>query len=155
MQVGEKFRSRSLKFPALISGCTMNWFSRWPKDALSAVSKHFLGQYHIVCSDNVKHHLMEAMGEVQDDVNESCIEYYNRFRRQSYVTPKSFLSFIDGYKKIYKQRLDEINTLAFRMSSGLSKLVDAAVQVDELREVLKKNQEEIAVKNVQVEKVSN
>ncbi|KAK0165144.1 hypothetical protein PV328_003692, partial [Microctonus aethiopoides] len=151
--VGERFRSRSLKFPALISGCTMNWFSRWPKDALSAVSKHFLGQYHIVCSDNVKHHLMEAMGEVQDDVNESCIEYYNRFRRQSYVTPKSFLSFIDGYKKIYKQRLDEINTLAFRMSSGLSKLVDAAVQVDELREVLKKNQEEIAVKNVQVEKI--
>lgn len=40
------------------------------------------------------------------------------------------------------------------MSNGLSKLVDAAIQVDELRKVLEKNQAEIAVKNVQVEAVS-
>lgn len=70
-----------------------------------------------------------------------------------YVTPKSFLTFLSGYKTLYKQRLDNINTLAFRMSSGLSKLVDAAAQVDELRKVLEKNQQEIAEKNVQVEAV--
>ena len=43
--------------------------------------------------------------------------------------------------------------LSYRMSSGLSKLVDAAAQVDELRKVLEKNQQEIAEKNVQVEAV--
>lgn len=81
--------------------------------------------------------------------------FYYRFRRQTYVTPKSFLSFISGYKNIYKQRLDNINTLAFRMSNGLSKLVDASKQVDELRKVLEINQAEIDVKNVQVEAVSD
>lgn len=132
----------------------MNWFSRWPKDALCAVSEHFLGKYEIVCSNDTKQQLMEAMGEVQDGVNDTCVEYYNRFRRLSYVTPKSFLSFLNGYKTIYKQRLDDINTMAFRMSNGLSKLVDAAVQVDELRTILEKNQEEIAVKNIEVDAVS-
>ncbi|XP_034939850.1 dynein heavy chain 8, axonemal [Chelonus insularis] len=151
--VGEKFRSRSLKFPALISGCTMNWFARWPRDALCAVSEHFLQKFGVVCSEEIKQELINAMGEIQDGVNDTCNEYFDRFRRRTYVTPKSFLSFIDGYKQIYKQHLDEINTLAFRMSNGLSKLVDAAAQVDELRKVLEKNQEEIAVKNVQVEKI--
>lgn len=80
--------------------------------------------------------------------------FCRRFRRQSYVTPKSFLSFINGYKIIYKQRLDNINSLAFGMSNGLSKLVDATAQVDELRIVLEKNQAEIAISNAQVEEVS-
>lgn len=70
------------------------------------------------------------------------------------MTPKSFLTFLDSYKTLYKQRLDNINTLTSRMTSGLSKLIDAAAQVDILRKELEKNQEEIAAKNVQVEVVS-
>ncbi|XP_023289507.1 dynein heavy chain 8, axonemal, partial [Orussus abietinus] len=151
--VGEKFRSRSLKFPGLISGCTMNWFTRWPKDALCAVSNHFLGKYKVMCTTEIKQQLIQVMGDVHDDVSDICAKYFDRFRRQTYVTPKSFLSFIDAYKIIYKQWLNNINSLAKRMSSGLNKLVDAAAQVDDLRKVLEKTQEEIAVKNVQVEAI--
>ena len=41
------------------------------------------------------------------------------------------------------------------MSSGLNKLIDAAAQVDMLRHELERTQEEIVIKNVQVEAVSN
>lgn len=41
------------------------------------------------------------------------------------------------------------------MSNGLNKLTDAAVQVDLLRKELERNQEEIAVKNIRVEAVSD
>lgn len=37
--VGNKFRDRSQKFPALFSNCIIDWFLPWPEDALVAVSK--------------------------------------------------------------------------------------------------------------------
>lgn len=70
-----------------------------------------------------------------------------------YVTPKSFLTYIETYKVLYKERIDNINVLASRMSNGLNKLIDAAAQVDVLRQELERNQAEIAVKNIQVEEV--
>ena len=88
-QVGEKFRNRSLKFPGLISGCTMDWFSRWPKDALIAVSSHFLGQYNIVGEDDTKRQLIEMMGSVHDGVAENCTTYFQRWL-------EPFLCFSDG-----------------------------------------------------------
>ena len=78
-QVGEKFRSRALKFPGLISGCTMDWFQRWPKEALVAVAGHFFNRVDLDASGDVKKQLIHCMGLLHDSVAECCIDYFQRY----------------------------------------------------------------------------
>lgn len=70
------------------------------------------------------------------------------------MTPKSFLSFLAGYKSIYTQRLKQINILAQKMSVGLEKLVEAAASVDELRKELEEKEKDIRVMNLKAEQVN-
>uniref|UniRef100_H2ZG63 Uncharacterized protein n=1 Tax=Ciona savignyi TaxID=51511 RepID=H2ZG63_CIOSA len=143
--VGEKFRSRSMKFPGLISGCTIDWFSRWPRDALVAVARHFISNFAVTCTPEVKLSLYGVMGSFQDLVAEACTDYFERFRRQTYVTPKSYLSFLNSYKSIYKDKLDLIGNLAQRMNTGLNKLIEATQSVNELSKELVEKEKELAV----------
>ncbi|CAG9855812.1 unnamed protein product [Phyllotreta striolata] len=145
--VGEKFRKRSLKFPALTAGCTIDWFSKWPLDALIEVAWHFMEEYAIVSTPEIKAELIFMMSELHDNVNDFCDQYFNRFRRRTYVTPKTFISFVGEYKGIYQTKVDDIAVLAHRMRTGLSKLVEAAVSVDVLRK-------DLAVKEVDMVKAT-
>ncbi|XP_050432698.1 dynein axonemal heavy chain 5 [Adelges cooleyi] len=151
--VGEKFRNRALRFPALVSGCTIDWFQPWPKDALVQVAEHFLLDFDIECTAGVKRELVDAMGTIQDIVDHTSSDYYQRFRRATHVTPKSYLNFIGGYKSIYHQKQKELGEGAHRMDTGLAKLEEASISVELLKKDLDVMEQDLAYASQKAETV--
>ena len=61
------------------------------------------------------------------------------------MTPKSYLSFLGGYKDIYRTKRNEIGEMAQRMNTGLEKLVEASASVAGLSKELAVKEKELAV----------
>lgn len=152
-QVSEAFRYRAMRFPALISGCTIDWFQPWPKDALVSVADHFLAEFEIECTKEVKKELVTVLGTIQDVVSKVSVEYFQRFRRSSHVTPKSYLNFIGGYKTIYQMKQKELGDGAMRMDTGLDKLREAAISVELLKKDLAVMEQDLALASEKADQV--
>jgi len=86
-------------------------------------------------------------------VAETCVDYFQRYRRQAHVTPKSYLSFIYGYKSIYDSKKSEIGQLADRMDTGLMKLTEATEAVNELSQQLAIKEKDLAVASKKADEV--
>ena len=65
-----------------------------------------------------------------------CVTYFERMRRNVYVTPKSYLSFIDLYKTLYKAKWQGIDKDQSNIQSGLAKLLEAVEGVGEMKKLL-------------------
>lgn len=49
------------------------------------------------------------MGNVHLMVNTACELYFQKMRRSVYVTPKSFLSYLNSYKDLYIEKYQELD----------------------------------------------
>ena len=82
-----------------------------------------------------------------------CLHTCYRYRRTAHVTPKSYLSFINGYKTIYTEKHGAIGQLATRMQTGLDKLIEASESVAQLSKDLAVKEKDLAVASKKAEKV--
>ena len=81
----------------------------------------------------VKTNLITLMGNVHGCMRQGCQEYFERYRRNVFVTPKSFLSFISGYKVMYETKLAHTRGLASSIAAGLQKMNDAKTDVNRMK----------------------
>jgi dynein heavy chain len=143
--VNAKFPIRAQKFPAVFSNVNINWFLPWPEEALIAVSSTFLETYKIDTPEDKKQKLYELMGIFQARVNDLCQVYLNRMRKHVYVTPKSYLCFIDAYKGLYEGKYEEVNVQERAVNMGLEKLNEAAADVEIMKVALAEEEKNLKV----------
>jgi dynein heavy chain, axonemal len=89
---GNSLRIRCRNFPGLITNTTIDWFFPWPKDALMDVAKHFIGEVDL--SDDQREKVCEHLVLCHQSVQQYSEEFFNKFKRKNYSTPKNYLDFI-------------------------------------------------------------
>ena len=148
-----KFAVRARKFPGIISCPTIDWFLPWPADALVALSRAFIQNFHVECTPEVKLGLMTHMGMVHSMVTEVCDEYFLKMRRRVYQTPKSYLSFIQNFTVLYNAKLAELKVKEGRVNLGLQKLIQGAQDVEDMKKVLAEEQVKLDIATLETNRM--
>jgi len=138
----------------LFSGTTIDWFLPWPQQALEKVANAFLSDFPVkVDNEKMKRSLVNNIANTHLMVTAECTNYFTQFRRNVYVTPKSYLSFIDAYKGVYKKKFDTINEDAEKITNGLLKLGEAEEDVAVMKVELAETEKILAVTGERIEKM--
>lgn len=77
---------------------------------------------------------------------ESCGDYYQKMRREVFVTPKSYLFFIKAYMSLYQAKYEELLVKEKNFKVGLDKIKEAKLDIGKLEAVLSVSKEKITLK---------
>ncbi|KAF5289736.1 hypothetical protein FQA39_LY03653 [Lamprigera yunnana] len=149
--IGAAFRVRCRMFPSLINCCTIDWFLKWPDDALERVANMFLKQTDI--NDQMIEKCVLICKHFHTKVEKTSRKFYEDLKRRTYVTPTSYLELIQTFKNLYYLKVDQITTQRNRYEAGLDKLDFAAQQIGLMQEELHTLQPQLIVASATTEKL--
>ncbi|KAM4608668.1 dynein axonemal heavy chain 7 [Polymixia lowei] len=149
--IGDAFRSRLRRFPALINCCTIDWFQSWPEDALQAVASRFLEDVEM--TDESRAGCIGMCKSFHTSTIGLSTRFLAELRRHNYVTPTSYLELISTFKTLLKKKRTEVMKLKRRYEVGLEKLQSAAAQVASMQVELEALQPQLCVASAEVDEM--
>ena len=136
--VGDSLRRRLRMFPSLVNCTTIDWFSKWPADALNIVALRVLNKLPL--DEAMKHSLAKMCVRIHEDVQLSSVQFFDELRRHNYTTPTSYLELLNSYQKMLEEQGTIITAATKRLQGGLDKLQSTQVMVDDMKVMLTKMQ---------------
>ncbi|XP_043475594.1 dynein axonemal heavy chain 6 isoform X1 [Leptopilina heterotoma] len=133
--VGNTFRHRCRMFPSLVNCCTIDWFTKWPNEALLSVAKKIIEP--IAEHDENK---LSALSSIcvlmHESVEEMTVKFYNEMRRRYYTTPSSYLALLKLFLATLKKKTNDTLTLKSKIANGLNKLKETNETIAMMKEQL-------------------
>ncbi|XP_046303228.1 dynein axonemal heavy chain 7 isoform X2 [Marmota monax] len=149
--IGDAFRNRLRKFPALVNCCTIDWFQSWPEDALQAVASRFLED--IEMSEEIRDGCIDMCKSFHTSTVNLSTSFYDELQRYNYVTPTSYLELISTFKLLLEKKRSEVMKMKKRYEVGLEKLDSAAAQVATMQYELEALQPQLKVASKEVDEM--
>ena len=151
--VGDDFRNRAMKFPALVNSTVIDIFQPWPRDALRSVGEKFLSDINLG-SEEEREVVTRFLPFSFEAVNKATIDFKLKERRFVYTTPKSYLELIKLYRTLLFDKRKDASAAISRLENGLSKLKETSESVAKLEETLKVMLEDAATKKETAEGIA-
>ena len=143
--VGDNFRNRARKFPALVNTTVIDWFQPWPYDALLSVADKFLAEIDLG-EEQVRDAVVRFMPYSFEAVDNASKKILDVERRYIYITPKSFLELIKLFKTMLSNKRNELEESKSRYETGVVKIKDTQEVVGALEDELKVKEVEVKEK---------
>mmetsp|Transcript_42218 Transcript_42218/g.49058 ORF Transcript_42218/g.49058 Transcript_42218/m.49058 type:complete len:715 (+) Transcript_42218:8498-10642(+) len=128
--LGRAFKDYCRMYPALINNTTIDWFMKWPEDALKEVAYKYLKSMDI--DSALKPPLAELCCYVHVTVGDNADYMLSELKRTYHVTPTHYIDLLTSYDRILRSKRREIGDQIDKLRSGLDKLDDARKQVEEM-----------------------
>lgn len=129
--VGDAFRNRARKFPALVNATVIDWFHPWPYDALLSVADKFLADVDMP-SDEIREAVVKFLPYSFSEVQKLSEEVLITDRRFIYTTPKSFLELITLFKSMLGKKKGGLEDELDKFTNGVAKLHSTSDTVEVL-----------------------
>ncbi|XP_021255789.1 dynein heavy chain 7, axonemal isoform X3 [Numida meleagris] len=149
--IGDAFRNRLRKFPALVNCCTLDWFQTWPEDALEAVASRFLEDVEM--SEETRSGCIDMCKSFHTSTIVLSDLYHVELQRHNYVTPTSYLELISTFKTLLEKKRTKVMEMKRRYEVGLEKLNSATSQVACMQSELEALQPQLREASKQVDEM--
>ena len=144
-------------FPSLINCCTIDWYDRWPVEALRSVAKQFLEPLDFGDDPEVRETVLSGLIEMSSIIHTSVIDasddFFKELKRKFYVTPKSFLELISLYLDMLQAKRDDMMVGIKRLEIGVKKINETNELVDGMQAELTELQPVLVVKSKEAEEM--
>eukprot|EP00949_MAST-11_sp_MAST-11-sp1_P002809 g2809.t1 len=129
--IGDAFRTRLRMFPSIVNCCYIDWFDKWPRNALESVAQsQFLGSE---LKEEEKDSVVEVCVQMQVQMQTLAEAYKAEVGGHYYVTPTSYLELLKIFTGLLKEKRQENLGKVRRYTRGLSKLAETNVSVQKMQ----------------------
>ncbi|XP_013362490.1 PREDICTED: dynein heavy chain 14, axonemal isoform X4 [Chinchilla lanigera] len=135
--VGPNLRQNCRVYPAMISSCTIDWYQKWPEDALLMVANSFLREkVNPEKRENLREKFAQTCVQIHKSIEDLATSYFKETGSHYYVTPSSYLQFMETFAHLLRSQEAEMHRRRDRFCLGLSTMLEATKLVSDMQEEL-------------------
>jgi dynein heavy chain len=136
--LGKNFSARIYEYPCLLRCSTINYFNKWPEEALEKVAYTHLSQFDYVRESASP--ISKIFAGIHDEAHLRSVDMKRTNKRCNHLTPRHFLELAFEFERCLEKKKDELFHHQKKLSGGLTKLEDGRTHVEILKQDLEEKQ---------------